>query len=134
MSGLVPLSLVEDDFYVFDESRRNLVGRRTRRTIGLGDKVTVQVAKVDTFKKQVDFRLVPEKRKPATARPPGARSFGNRPPPVRPEAKPSPASRPDNARRPGARPTLRSSSAQLPTAQRPLFKASSHRSFPKRRR
>ena len=31
MSGLVPLSLMEDDFYVFDEARRNLVGRRTRR-------------------------------------------------------------------------------------------------------
>ncbi|MGD1088877.1 MAG: ribonuclease R, partial [Verrucomicrobiota bacterium] len=55
MSGLVPLSLMEDDFYVFDEARRNLVGRRTRRMIRLGDKVTVQVARVDTFKKQVDF-------------------------------------------------------------------------------
>jgi ribonuclease R len=57
MSGLVPLSLMQDDFYVFDEARRNLVGRRTRRMIRLGDKVTVQVARVDTFKKQVDFKL-----------------------------------------------------------------------------
>src|SRR6185369_14833925 len=57
MSGLVPLSTIEDDFYVFDEARRNLVGRRTRRVIKLGDKLTVQVAKVDSFKKQVDFRL-----------------------------------------------------------------------------
>jgi ribonuclease R len=57
MSGLVPLSLMQDDFYVFDEARRNLVGRRTRRMIRLGDKLTVQVARVDTFKKQVDFQL-----------------------------------------------------------------------------
>lgn len=57
MSGLVPLSLMQDDFYVFDEARRNLVGRRTRRVIKLGDKLTVQVAKVDSFKKQVDFKL-----------------------------------------------------------------------------
>ena len=63
MSGLVPLSLIEDDFFVFDEARRNLTGRRTRRTIRLGDKVTVQVARVDTFKKQVDFCLVKEARK-----------------------------------------------------------------------
>ncbi|HZF02550.1 MAG TPA: ribonuclease R [Methylomirabilota bacterium] len=62
MSGLVPLSTVEDDFYVFDPTRNNLVGRRTRRIIRLGDKVTVQVAKVDTFKKQVDFRLATEER------------------------------------------------------------------------
>ena len=71
MSGLVPLSTVEDDFYVFDAARNHLVGRRTRRVIRLGDKVNVQVAKVDTFKKQVDFRLVDE-RKPG-ARPPVGR-------------------------------------------------------------
>jgi len=57
MSGLVPLSLMQDDFYVFDEARRNLVGRRTRKMIRLGDKLIVQVARVDTFKKQVDFKL-----------------------------------------------------------------------------
>jgi ribonuclease R len=62
MSGLVPLSAMEDDFYVFDEARRNLVGRRTRRMIRLGDKVVVQVAKVDSFKKHVDFQLVSEFR------------------------------------------------------------------------
>jgi ribonuclease R len=62
MSGLVPLSTVEDDFYDFDAARNHLVGRRTRRIIRLGDQVTVQVAKVDTFKKQVDFRLVAEAR------------------------------------------------------------------------
>jgi len=62
MSGLVPLSAVEDDFFVFDVARNQLVGRRTRRIIRLGDKVTVQVAKVDSFKKQVDFRMVPMAR------------------------------------------------------------------------
>ena len=62
MSGLVPLSMVEDDFYDFDVGRSHLVGRRTRRIIRLGDKATVQVARVDTFKKQVDFRLVAEER------------------------------------------------------------------------
>ena len=58
MSGLVHLSSVEDDFYVFEESRNHLIGRRTRRIIKLGDKVTVQIFKVDSFKKQVDFQLV----------------------------------------------------------------------------
>jgi predicted RNA-binding protein with RPS1 domain len=33
------------------------VWRRNRRVIRLGDRVEVQVAKVDSFKKQVDFRL-----------------------------------------------------------------------------
>jgi ribonuclease R len=63
MSGLVHLSSVEDDFYVFDEARGQLTGRRNRRAIRLGDKVQVQIAKVDSFKKQVDFRLAREEGK-----------------------------------------------------------------------
>jgi ribonuclease R len=77
MSGLVPLSTIEDDFYVFDAARNNLVGRRTRRTIRLGDQLTVQVAKVDSFKKQVDFRLVEDRK--SAMRPAAGRSF-TRPP------------------------------------------------------
>jgi ribonuclease R len=57
MSGLVPLSGLSDDFYQFDPSRGQLEGRRTRRVFKLGDNVEVQIAKVDTFKKQVDFKL-----------------------------------------------------------------------------
>jgi ribonuclease R len=57
LGGLVHLSSIEDDFFIFDETRNRLAGRRTRRLIRLGDNVTVQVSKVDTFKKQVDFKL-----------------------------------------------------------------------------
>jgi ribonuclease R len=57
MSGLVHVSSLVDDFYIFDQERSQLVGRRNRRVIRLGDRVQVQVAKVDSFKKQVDFRL-----------------------------------------------------------------------------
>jgi ribonuclease R len=56
-SGMVHLSSVEDDFYVFDSDRCQLVGRRSRKLIRLGDRVQVQIFKVDRFKKQVDFRL-----------------------------------------------------------------------------
>ena len=57
MSGLVHVSSLVDDFYIFDQTRGQLVGRRNRQVIRLGDNVRVQVAKVDSFKKQVDFRL-----------------------------------------------------------------------------
>lgn len=60
MSGLVHLSSMHDDFFVFDSARNHLVGRRTRRVIKLGDKVVVQVFKVDSFKKQVDFQIARE--------------------------------------------------------------------------
>ena len=63
MSGLIHCSSLTDDFYEFDEARGTLTGRRNRRVFRLGDKVEVQIAKVDSFKKQVDFRLAREERK-----------------------------------------------------------------------
>jgi len=63
MSGLVPLSGLSDDFYQFDSRNGGLlVGRRTRRVFKLGDRVAVQVAKVDRFKRQVDFKLAGDNR------------------------------------------------------------------------
>jgi ribonuclease R len=87
MSGLVPLSAMEEDFFVFDPVRSLLVGRRTRRVIRLGDTVQVQVAKVDSYKKQVDFRLVMQAR-PISKRPAAA-------------GKPAPGDRPVSKERHG---------------------------------
>jgi ribonuclease R len=71
LSGLVPLSGITDDFYQFDPARSHLVGRRTRRVFKLGDRLEVQVAKVDTFKKQVDFELATTGRPKAIPQRPG---------------------------------------------------------------
>ncbi len=57
MSGVVPLSTLQDDFYVFDAARGRLVGRQTRRVFKLGDNLDVQIARINMSKKQVDFRL-----------------------------------------------------------------------------
>ena len=57
MSGLVALSSLGDDFYEFDAAKVQVRGRRSRRIIKLGDRVDVEIAKVDTEKKRVDFRL-----------------------------------------------------------------------------
>ncbi|MCS7049784.1 MAG: RNB domain-containing ribonuclease, partial [Verrucomicrobiae bacterium] len=58
VQGLVHVSTLEDDFYHFDETREQLVGKRTRRVIKVGDKLRVRVARVDVFKRQIDFRVV----------------------------------------------------------------------------
>jgi len=59
LSGLVPLSVIKDEFFVFHAERRLLVGQRSGRKISVGDTVEVQIQKVDSFKKQVDFCLKP---------------------------------------------------------------------------
>jgi ribonuclease R len=62
MSGMVPLSALEDDFYIFDPERHLVIGRRTRRIIRLGATIEVVIAKVDNLKKRVDFKLAPSGR------------------------------------------------------------------------
>jgi ribonuclease R len=58
LSGLVPVSSLKKDFYLFDAARFQLRGKRTRHLIAIGDKVKVQVLNVDFYKKRVDFSLV----------------------------------------------------------------------------
>lgn len=64
LSGGVPLSAIQDDFYVFDPATRQITGRHTRKVISVGDNLVVQIYKVDTIKKQVDFMPVPQRGKP----------------------------------------------------------------------
>lgn len=56
--GLVHISSLLDDFYRFDEESRSLYGGRTKNRYRLGDRVKVQVFRVDVQKRMLDFRLV----------------------------------------------------------------------------
>ena len=58
MNGLIHVSSLDGDFFVLDAPRARLVGRRSRLAFQVGDEIQVQVARVDFFKQQVDFRLV----------------------------------------------------------------------------
>ncbi len=58
VEGLVRVRDMEDDFYVFDEKKYSLVGRRTKKRYRLGDKVRIQVVRVDSEERQIDFVLV----------------------------------------------------------------------------
>jgi ribonuclease R len=57
VEGRVHISTLSDDYYVFDESAHTLEGRRTKKRYRLGDKVRVEVVRVDTVRRQVDFRV-----------------------------------------------------------------------------
>ena len=66
--GLVPIRDLEDDYYEFDEKNYCLIGRNTNRRYQLGDKVTIQIARADLAKKQLDFVLVDENNPAGTHR------------------------------------------------------------------
>ena len=57
ITGLVHVSSLTDDFYLFEPARRQLIGRRSRKRFSVGDQLSVFVARVDIFKRQVDFAI-----------------------------------------------------------------------------
>ena len=63
MTGLIHISSLSDDFYVFEPARHQLVGRRSRKRFKVGDDLSVFVARVDVFKRQVDFAIAPAAEK-----------------------------------------------------------------------
>jgi len=68
ITGLIHVSSLTDDFYVFEPARRQLIGRRSRKRFRVGDDLSVFVARVDLFKRQVDFAIAPATEKSKTSR------------------------------------------------------------------
>lgn len=79
LTGLVHISSMQDDFYVFDGARRRLVGRQSRRVLAVGDALKVIVARIDVFKRQADFAVVNDQPGRATRREQPARRPSRRP-------------------------------------------------------
>jgi len=55
--GLVHISSLVDDYYWYDETSHTLEGRRTQRRFRLGDRVRLEVARVDLPRRMLDLRL-----------------------------------------------------------------------------
>jgi ribonuclease R len=57
VQGLVHVSSMADDYYHFDEKHHALRGENTGKVYRLGDRVEVQVVRVDLERRQIDFAL-----------------------------------------------------------------------------
>ncbi len=56
--GMIPIRELDDDFYELDEKNYRLVGRRTKREYRLGQALSIQVARANLERRQLDFSLV----------------------------------------------------------------------------
>jgi len=81
VQGLVHVSSMTDDYYLFDEKAHHLKGENTKKAYRLGDKVEVQVVRVDLERRQIDFGLLDVLKRAgrprsgsAPSRPPARRS------------------------------------------------------------
>jgi ribonuclease R len=59
--GMVSVSTLNDDFYIFDEKNYCLVGRHSYRKFQLGDALQVKIVRANLEKKQLDFELIKDK-------------------------------------------------------------------------
>ncbi len=57
IQGMVPLSGLQGDLFVFHPQRLELQGQRTKVTLRAGQSLQVEVAKVDLARHQVDFQV-----------------------------------------------------------------------------
>jgi ribonuclease R len=55
--GLIHISTLRDDLYKLQPSQSAIVGRKRKRRYAVGDTIPVQVARVDRFKRQIDFKV-----------------------------------------------------------------------------
>jgi len=53
--GLIRVRDLEGDFYVLDEKKYSLIGKRTKKQFRLGDKINVKLVRVDTDNLELDF-------------------------------------------------------------------------------
>lgn len=60
IEGLVHISNMEDDYYVFDEKHLCLIGEKTKNMYRLGDEVKIKVTKVDIDFREIYFDLYDE--------------------------------------------------------------------------
>jgi ribonuclease R len=55
VTGLIHVSSLPNDFYLFDSTRLSFTGRRSHRRYKIGDVLQVIVSRVDAYKRQIDF-------------------------------------------------------------------------------
>ena len=61
VEGLIKVENLNGDYFVYNKDLMALVGKRSSKKYGFGDKVTVKVVKADKDNSQVDFEIYEEK-------------------------------------------------------------------------
>lgn len=61
VEGLVSLTDLDDDYYVYDERHLSLIGEATKKVYKLGDEVAIKVTRVNVDTHEIYFKLVEDK-------------------------------------------------------------------------
>ena len=137
VDGMVHVSQLGDDYFVFDQASQNLVGQNRGQTFGLGDEVKIKVAGVNLEERKIDFELLQQlshagrvirSRAPRVAKPTAKEEvFSDRPAKVKSESDDAKVSedgeRPIRKKKAKGKPSSYSKKPSKNTATKPETKA-----------
>ena len=58
IEGMVPLTSIKDDYYVYEREKYRIIGERTGKIFSLGDKVRIKVVYANPRERLIDFALM----------------------------------------------------------------------------
>lgn len=61
VEGLVRFADLGDDYFIYDEDRKTLLGERTKILYKIGDKMRIRVIRADKISRQIDFEKIDER-------------------------------------------------------------------------
>ena len=57
VEGLIGFQDLGDEYFIYDETRKRLIGEKTNKTYKIGDKIKIRVKKASKLLRQIDFEL-----------------------------------------------------------------------------
>ena len=58
VEGLIRFEDLGNEYFIYDEERKRLIGERTNKTYKIGDKIKIRVKKASKLLRQIDFESV----------------------------------------------------------------------------
>ena len=58
VEGLIRFEKLGDEYFIYDEDRKRLIGERTNTTYKIGDKVNIRVVAANKLLRQIDFEIL----------------------------------------------------------------------------
>ena len=66
VEGLIRFENLGNDYYIYDENKKMLIGEHTNKTFAIGDKIKVKVIDANKISRRVAFKLIEKNNKTNT--------------------------------------------------------------------
>ena len=58
VEGLIRFENLGNEYFIYDEERKMLIGEKTNKTYKIGDKVNIRVISANKMLRQIDFEII----------------------------------------------------------------------------